>query len=126
IAAFWDLLPTFCDMTGATPPEGIDGVSLLPTWTGQQGQQQHSFLYWEFPSYGGQQAVRIGNWKAIRQNMLQRNNPNPLAIELYDLSTDRAEAHNIAADHPEIVAQARQIMQREHVPSALFPMKPID
>jgi arylsulfatase len=127
ISAFWDVMPTIAELTGTKPPAGIDGISFLPTLLGQpQKQRKHEFLYWEFPSYGGQQAVRMGKWKAVRQKMLRRNNPDPLRIELYDLEHDIGEQHDVAAKYPEIVERIRRIMEREHTPSRLFPLRPID
>jgi arylsulfatase A len=126
VAAFWDVMPTIADLTGTMPPEGIDGISFAPTLTGDEEQTRHEFLYWEFPASGGQQAVRMENWKGIRQNMLKRNNPDRLKIELYNLADDPGETTDVAGEHPDVVAQIRQIMQREHTPSALFPFPPID
>jgi arylsulfatase len=127
VSAFWDVLPTIAELSGVKPPEPIDGISFAPTLLGQPDRQKrHEFLYWEFPGYGGQQAVRLGDWKAVRQGMLRRNNQQPLRIELYDLTNDIGESRDVAAEHPEIVARARKIMQSEHVPSVLFPMPPID
>ena len=68
----------------------------------------------------------MGDWKAVRQNMLRRNNPDPLKIELYNLKDDIGESRDVAAEHPEIVARMRKIMETAHVPSELFPMPPID
>ena len=73
-------------------------------------QKTHPYLYWEFPESGGQQAVRINNWKGIRSNIQQGN----LSIELFDLDNDIQELHNVAADHPDIVKQVAQIMKAEH------------
>jgi len=127
LSAFWDVMPTIAELTGTKPPEGLDGISFLPTLLGRPGEQKkHSFLYWEFPGYGGQQAVRMGRWKGVRQNMLRRNNPDPLRIELYDLQTDIGESKDVAAEHPELVAQMRRIMEAEHTPSSIFPLRPID
>jgi arylsulfatase len=127
ISAFWDVVPTIAEVIGAEPPKGIDGISFAPTLLGRADEQkQHEYLYWEFPSYGGQQAVRMGDWKADRQEMLRRNNPDPLKIELYNLKDDVGESRDVAAEHPEIVARMRKIMESEHVPSELFPMPPID
>jgi arylsulfatase len=126
-AAFWDLLPTFAELAGAAPPPGIDGLSLVPTLLGRPGEQRaHEFLYWEFPSYGGQQAVRAGSWKAVRQGMLQKGNADPLRIELYDLEKDPGETTDVAAAHPEIVARMAAVMKREHVPHPLWPFPAID
>ena len=119
-AAFYDVLPTMCDVAGTTPPDDIDGISFLPTLLGKK-QQKHDFLYWEFPSYGGQQAVRMGDWKGIRRNMLKGNTE----IELFNLAEDVQEQNNVAAQHPDIVAKIKEIMTREHVPAQLdrFKMK---
>ncbi|HUT88255.1 MAG TPA: arylsulfatase [Thermoguttaceae bacterium] len=126
-SAFCDVMPTIAEVTGTKPPEGIDGISFAPTLLGRPDEQKpHEYLYWEFAGYGGQQVVRMGDWKAVRQNMLRRNNPDPLKIELYDLKHDVGESRDVAAEHPEIVARMRKIMEAEHVPSELFPLPPID
>lgn len=127
LSAFWDVLPTLAELAGATPPEGIDGISFAPTLLGMpEKQRQHEHLYWEFPGYGGQQAVRMGPWKGVRQNMLRAGNPEPLRIELYNLRDDIGESKDLAARHPEMVARIERIMADEHVPSERFPMPPID
>lgn len=111
IAGNWDFVPTFCQLTGIVPPKNIDGISYLPTLLGQStGQKKHAYLYWEFPESGGQQAVRINNWKGIHSNIHKGN----LVIELFDLDNDIQEQHNVAAAHPEIVKQMELIMKAEH------------
>jgi arylsulfatase len=127
VSMFCDVLPTVAEITGTVPPENIDGISFAPTLLGKpEAQKQHEYLYWEFPGYGGQQAVRMGDWKAVRQNMLKKGNPDPLKIELYNLKQDVGEQNDLAAKHPELVAKARAIMKQAHTPSELFPMKPLD
>lgn len=107
ISAQWDMMSTFADMTGGTTNADSDGISMTPTLRGAGTQKQHETLYWEFWEKQGAQAVRYGNWKGVRVGI----NKNPQApIELYDLSADVAEAHNIAADHPDIVAKIRAAM----------------
>jgi len=59
-SAHWDMLPTFCELAGVTPPGDIDGISIVPTLTGKGTQKRHDFLYWEFSPRGGKQAVRRG------------------------------------------------------------------
>ncbi len=86
ISAFWDVLPTFGELVESDAPEDIDGISFLPTLFGEE-QAQHEFLYWEFPSYQGQQAVRMGDWKGIRKDIFKGN----MKLELYDLKNDIAE-----------------------------------
>lgn len=126
LSAFWDIMPTIAEATETSAPADIDGLSLMPTFLGQNNQQEHDFLYWEFPSYGGQQAMRRGDWKAIRQNVLRKENPDPLKIELYNLAEDIGESTDVSAQHPEIVEQFRTLMRETRVPSELFPMAPLD
>jgi len=120
ISAHWDMLPTFCELAGAKTPEKLDGISIVPTLLGRSDEQpRHEAMYWEFSERGRSQAARIGNWKAVRVNLKQ----NPDApIELYDLSKDIGEEHNIADQHPEVVAQLQAVMTREHVDSESFPL----
>ena len=84
-------------------------------------------LYRESPGYGGQQSVRVGNWKAIRTNLNPRGKKaarqQPRALELYDLAQDPRETTDVAAQHPDVVARMESILQGQHSPSALFPMK---
>ena len=116
VSAFWDLLPTMAELAGVPAPKDTDGISYLPALLGQAEQKKHDFLYWEYHSGGSAQAVRMGDWKAIR-NGVKKNPAAP--IELYDLNTDPAESKNVAASHPEIVAKARELMIREHTPCAV-------
>jgi arylsulfatase len=124
ISAFWDLLPTFCEAAGTDVPEGVDGISFLPELLSEGEQGQHPYLYWEFPASGGQQAVRMGNWKAIRKDIREGN----MEIELYNLEDDIQEQNNLASEYPEIISEIELIMEREHVPSALerFRMDALD
>ena len=116
ISAFWDFLPTVCDIAQIDKPENIDGISYLHELLGKK-QKTNDFLYWEFHEQNGKQAVRFGNWKGIRLNM----HANPDApIELYDLSIDVGEQNNIAFDHPDIVKKITDIMKKEHAYSKEF------
>jgi arylsulfatase len=119
ISAFWDVLPTLCEVTGATAPEDADGISFLPTLLGQEGQKAHEFLYWEFPSYTGQQAVRMGEWKGIRKNIFKDN----MAIQLFNLANDPREEKNVASAYPEIVSKIEVVLAREHSPAELEKFK---
>lgn len=111
--AAWDLFPTFAEIAGAPVPADLDGISLLPTLLGKPGQKQHDHLYWEFYEQGGKQAVRAGDWKAVRLNL---NNDQPEKFELYNLATDPAETRNLAAEQLERVAHLRALMSRSHRP----------
>jgi arylsulfatase A-like enzyme len=120
VSAFWDFLPTCCDLAGVAPPQGIDGISMLPTLLGKPDQQkQHAYLYWEFHEQGKKQAVRMGDWKGIRLNVAKdANGP----IELYNLKDDLGEEHNVAEQHPEIVKRIAEIMREARTPSEHWPL----
>lgn len=109
VSAFYDLLPTICELTDSQIPPQIDGLSFAPTLL-NQSQQKHEFLYWEFPSYKGQQAVRMGPWKGIRKNMQEGN----LQMELYNLDLDIKEENDVAESNPEVVKKMLKIMDEEH------------
>jgi arylsulfatase A-like enzyme len=113
IASFADFLPTAAAFAGAPPPPSIDGVSFLPELTGE-AQQSHDHLYWEFYEQFSAQAVRRGQWKALRSPMLTG------PIRLYDLDADPGEQRDIASERPEIVAELAAVMDRAHVPSPLW------
>ena len=112
ISVGYDMMPTICDIANTTSPKNIDGLSFFSELL-EKEQKSHEFLYWEFPSYNGQQAVRLGNWKGIRKNIFDGN----LDIELYNLNNDLLEKNNVHADHPEIVSKIVKIMDQEHEPS---------
>ena len=96
--AFWDFLPTAAELAGAQAPEGIDGMSVVPTLLGRD-QAPHEYLYWETERAGKlYQAVRSGKWKLIRDA------PDGL-VQLFDLETDPGETTNLAADQPDTVAR---------------------
>ncbi len=120
--ASYDLLPTVCELANVRQPEVTDGVSIVPTLLSRRDQKLHEFLYWEFPAYGGQQAVRLGNWKGVRQRMSQGRDE----IELYNLNDDAAEKNDVGDKHPDIVAKIAAIMRREHQPSRDFPLPAVD
>lgn len=125
-SAFWDILPTFCDLAEVKTPEGIDGISLAPTLLGQTDKQKHhDHLYWEFAAYGGQQAVRMGKWKAIRQDMLKGKNPI-IKTELYDLESDPAESVDLADKYPVILKKLEEVMKDARVPSKTYPFRTLD
>jgi arylsulfatase A-like enzyme len=112
IGYFADMMPTFAELAGATPPPN-DGVSIVPTLLGRPDQKQHEFLYWEFWEGGFGQAVRMGNWKGIRTTRGKKAG-DAAKMELYDIATDIGEGTNVAAKHPEMVARIEQIMKEQH------------
>ncbi len=129
VTGFEDWLPTLLDLVGAkaaTPP-GLDGISFAPTLLGQK-QEPRPFLYREFPGYGGQVALRMGDWKGIVQNLMPQGKKaaKKWEIELYNLKDDIGETRNVAADHPDIVAQIDRLMREQHTPSPEFPFPALD
>jgi arylsulfatase A-like enzyme len=118
ICAFWDMLPTFCDLANLQSPEEIDGISILPALLSKVDEQKkHEFLYWEITNLG-KQAVRMNNWKGIRLNINKAGFKAPIA--LYDLSKDISEENDVAVEHPEIVEKIKQIMKDSHVENPYF------
>lgn len=122
LSAFWDFLPTFAELADAETPAGLDGLSMVPTLTGQGTQQQHESLYWEFPSYGGQQAMRYGKWKAVRKRLFKTEGK----MELYDMSVDIGENYDVADGHKELVQKLTAMMSASRTPSKLFPFAKLD
>ncbi|UCD30644.1 MAG: arylsulfatase, partial [Planctomycetota bacterium] len=102
IGAFEDFLPTAADIAGVKAPSGIDGISFLPTLTGQGAQQQHTHLFWE---YNDIKAVRWGNWKAVKIDS---------QLALYDLATDISEQDDVAEQNPSVVTQMELLISGSH------------
>ncbi|MEX2174208.1 MAG: arylsulfatase [Pirellulaceae bacterium] len=123
VGSFTDLLPTLAELAAAPAaalPPDLDGLSITATLRGQPAeQQQHNYLYWAFYEKGGAQAARMGKWKAVQQ-------PYHSPVRLYDLSQDLGEARDVAAEHPDLVAQLTAHMQAAYVPAAnwKFPERP--
>jgi len=116
ISAFWDVLPTLAELTNQNTPDDIDGISFLPTLSGKESEQKvHEYLYWEFHEGSSKQAVRMGKWKAVR---LAPSKP----VELYDLTQDIREEHNIASDHPEIIDKVKKILSSVRTEKKVWPL----
>jgi len=117
ISAFWDILPTFAEITSTEVPGEIDGISFLPELLGKQ-QKQHEYLYWEFHEQGGKVALRMGKWKLVKLNMDKYPQEK---TELYNLSTDIGETVNLAESNPDIVKKMEEYIRQAHTPSEDFP-----
>jgi len=113
--AFWDLMPTFAELTGQTPPPNMDGVSILPALL-ERKTVEHPPLYFEFHERGFTVAARIGDWKAVRLG-------TKLPIELYDMKTDAAEQHDVAAQHPDVVKRFEEYLKTARTESATWPIR---
>ena len=111
---FYDYFATVCDIIGAELDYKIDGKSYLPSLIGEN-QKEHDFLYWEFPAYTGQQAVRINQWKGFKKKLFS----GPAKLQLYNLNTDPKELNDLANEHPEIVEKIELIMKSAHTKASL-------
>jgi len=122
IGAFWDFMPTLEEAAGVEPSPGLDGHSLMPVLAGDCGGDPSRELYWEFPAYSSQQALRVGDWKLVRRQ-LKTTSPT---TELFNLASDIEEQNDLAAENPDRVAAMLARMVEEHEPSADFPLLGID
>ncbi|MFZ9982677.1 MAG: arylsulfatase [Cyclobacteriaceae bacterium] len=114
--AGYDLFSTLSEVAGARNSSN-DGISFVPLLKGRKlSGKGHDFLYFELYEYGGQQAVRMGKWKAIRRDMLKNADAQ---WELYDLSKDISEKNNLAMKHPMIVRKAQKIAESQHSHAAI-------
>ncbi len=114
ISVQYDLLATFADIAGIPVPEN-DGISLLPEMTGKSAKTAtREYLYFEYPEKGGQLAIRMGKWKAIKTGLKQDAKKQ---WELYDLDTDPAEQRDLAAQHPALLTRFDDIVKKEHRPA---------
>ena len=108
---FPDLLSTIAEVTGASPPSDVDGISIWPTLVGEsaagRAQIKHKYLYWEIAKAT---AVRYGNWRAVRANAKSE-------WELFDLATDPSESLNVAAANPDIVERLKAMAIEAHAPA---------
>ena len=122
--AFYDILPTFCELIGdrhfprrylnpTLEGDCFDGISFAPTLLGNDDtQERHEFLYWEFHETD-QIGVRMGDWKMVVKGGVPH---------LYNLAADIHEDHDVAAEHPGIVRRMKEVIRREHRPNELFPV----
>jgi arylsulfatase A-like enzyme len=118
MGSFADVLPTLAELAGAKVSQRLDGLSIVPTLTGNAKEQKlHKYLYWEFYEGGGARAVRMGQWKAVGKSLDGKQ------LELYHLGSDPGERKNVAAEHPEIVARALAAMQDAHTPSPMWKVR---
>lgn len=112
-SAHYDVMATLNELTNQEIPKHTDGISFLPTLLGDVDmQKKHEFLFWEYPEYGGQVAIRMGDWKVIRRNLKSKDKTPTL--ELYNLRNDIREETNLVGQYPEILEKASQIFSQQH------------
>ncbi|QOV87340.1 arylsulfatase [Humisphaera borealis] len=110
-----DMMATLADLAGAEAPK-TDGISIVPTLLGKPNEQKkHDYLYWEFHEGGFGQAVRFGDWKAVRTSRGKARG-SAAKTELYQIVQDIGEERDVASAHPDIVAKAEKMMAEAHTP----------
>ena len=118
ISAFWDFLPTVCDIVDIKVPEGVNGSSFLPVLQGEEEKQRcHEYIYYEFYEMGGKQSILKDGWKLVRLNV---SKPEKLVEELYYLPEDIGEERNRIADNQVKADELRRLMDKAHTPSEIF------
>ena len=123
LSAFWDVMPTICELAGAPIPEQTDGISFAPTLCGKTQEKVHDYLYWEFnerservkPRHEYKQAVVFDNWKVVKYIDADK-------IEVYQLDKDRSESNDVAKEQPEIIEKALRYMEESHQQNPIFPL----
>lgn len=120
MSAFWDMMPTLCELTDINAPDDIDGISFLPTLLGEtEKQKRHEYLYWEFYEKGGRRAAMTQKWKAVQLDMKKGGSK----IMLFDLENDLSEQNDLAKKNPQVVAKFKNIFKEAHTPSTLVRWK---
>ena len=124
VSISYDLFATISELSGVDETYSTDGISLVDLFTDENISLDREYIYWEFPSYGGQQAARMGDFKALRKDIKKGNDK----IELYNLSEDIREQTDISSENPEIIKKFNDIFDREHIKSDIkrFQMGYID
>ncbi|MDB4459111.1 arylsulfatase [bacterium] len=118
VGYFGDLMATAADLSGAKTPTNLQSISILPTLLGKAGKQsQHEYLYWEFHERVFKQAIRKGNWKAVRFNN------DPMTLELYDVSKDLGETENLAAKNAKVVTVMNRLLKNHRKDEPLWPIR---
>jgi arylsulfatase A-like enzyme len=122
--AFWDVLPTICEVSCKDVPDGMDGISFLPALLGKPVREVHESLYWEFPSYGGQAALIKGDWKLLVTDLFKGQ--DSLKVQLFNLEEDIDESNNLSGENKDLVKEMLMDMRQSHIHSDLFPFRELE
>ncbi|MBL8848316.1 MAG: arylsulfatase [Planctomycetaceae bacterium] len=117
VIAFQDMLPTFAQLAGVEPPAGIDGISVVEALRGERLSTPHDMLYWDYGHCRRRydQAVRWGDWKAMRLGA-------GADVQLFNLAEDVGEEHDVATQHPDVVEKLTRFMETAATPSDRYPI----
>jgi arylsulfatase A-like enzyme len=121
-SAFWDFLPTVCELTAQPIPENIQGLSFAPTLLGKD-QPKHDYLYWEFHEQNIRRAIQVGDWKLVQYNLA---NPNETTTELFDIANDISETTDLSTENPEKTAELLKLISTARIPNKNFPLPVLD
>lgn len=122
-SAFWDFLPTVCELTNQSTPADIQGISYLSTLLGKGDQRKHPHLYWEHHEQNIRRAIQVGDWKLVQTNVAL---PEKSTTELFDLSKDINETTDLAKQHPEKTAELLKLIKTARIPNKQFPVPVLD
>ncbi|MFK7849550.1 MAG: arylsulfatase [Akkermansiaceae bacterium] len=122
-SAFWDFLPTVCDLMKQAKPKGIQGISFAATLTGKGDQAKHPYLYWEFLERGIRRAIQVGDWKLVQYNLAS---PNKTKTQLFNLAEDLSEENDLSATNPEKTEELLKLISKVRVPNKDFPVPSLD
>ena len=103
----WTSCSTALSLAGAKTPKNVDGVNLLPHLLGENKAAPHDALYWRF---GPQKAIRKGDWSLVDWRDFQTKTNS--GWQLFDLAKDVGQQNDLAAKHPDIVAELSRSWQR--------------
>jgi arylsulfatase len=113
-STFYDFFETVSDILDSPLSNKTDGISYYPSLIGKE-QKAHDYLYWEFPAYGGQQAIRINQWKGIKRDLLK----GPSKLSLFDLSNDPKELVNVSNNYPDVVEKMEKLLKEVHTKATI-------
>lgn len=125
-SAFWDFLPTACEIAGVEVDGLVDGISYLPTLTGNaKAQKEHEYLYWTSSEGATAVGVRQGDWKLVKYRKPKRKKGEDAGVQadedwrLYDLSQDIGEDRDLSEKHPDKVAKLIAVLKRDELPTTV-------
>lgn len=105
LGSLMDLLPTFAKLARAKLPERtLDGKNIWSTWSPANAKSPHKYFFYYHTKH--LEAVRDGHWKLV---LPSKRNPKPM---LFDLKTDAAEQHNVAAQYADVVKRLHTAAER--------------
>lgn len=116
---FPDYIPTLCAAAGIRDKTSGDGINFLPEILGEKAKAERNPMVWVFAEYGGQVAVRLGDFKIMRRDLTQKE---MAAWEVYDIVKDPREETNLAGSRVDLIRQAVAILKKEATPNTLFPV----